>query len=224
MDNLISINLITTVLYVAAFVYGLCTLFKKRSPLYFRLLVFGVGCFLLEDIYYLVDYICSGVWSTTFSFASFGAGGCYAFMFSANYGLFDGLVDDGGADALRCRKIGFIAPAVLLIILANGEYAWILGGGGFASGFLMILSKLFAFPAAYYHLKHLIMKDELDYLLTAIRPCNAIALCVILFDFLSDSLYSAGMNSAGAVTAMLLPLSLCGMMIAANKGVQKWMM
>ncbi|MDO5331740.1 MAG: hypothetical protein Q4E99_03590 [Bacillota bacterium] len=172
----------------------------------------------------MVDYVCSGAWSTTFSFASFGAGGCYAFMFSANYGLFDGLVDDGGVNALKCRKIGLIAPIALLIIFAIGEYTRFLSGEGLVPCLLMLLSKFFAFPAAYYQLKHLIMKDEFNYLLTALRYCNAMALCVILFDFLSDALSACGANLFGAVTAMLLPLSLCAMMIAANRGIQKWMM
>lgn len=223
MGNIFNLNLITLLLYFAAFIYGLIAVFRRKSPLYFKLLFLGVGCFLLEDLYYLVDYVCTGGISSSFSFASFGAGGCYAFMFSANYGLFDGIVDDGSESALKARKLGFVFPAILVIIVCYSGYIWIANGGAIYATILLIISKLPAFPASYYHLKHLIIKDELNYILTFLRPCNIMALCVILADFMYEGLNLCGYLTAAFIVKLFIPISLFGMMMAANWGCKKWM-
>lgn len=223
MEDTINLNFITLLLYFAAFIYGLLAVFKKQSPLYFKLLFLGVGCFLLQDLYYLVDYVCTGSISMDFSFASFGAGGCYAFMFSANYGIFDGIMDDGLESALKARKLGFIAPIILALIVCYSGYVWLTNGGAVSASVLLLISKLPAFPASYYHLKHLIIKDESNYMLTFLRPCNIMALCVILIDFLYEGMNSCGYHTAAFITNLLLPISLFGMMVAANRGCKKWM-
>ena len=222
--NSFDLSIIPPLTYLAAFIFGLFACYRKTCPLYFRLLLFGVGCFFLEEIYYLTDYICIGDWSDSFSFACFGSGGCYAFMLSANYGLMDGIVDDGCSNSKAARRIGKIAPLMLvLIFIVCSVYSYKTDGRLFPI-VLMLISKFTAFPASYFQLKHLVLKDEIGYILSYLKPCNAMGLAVIFLDFISDASYTFGYLPGITVTEYLIPLSLLGLMIAADRGIKKWMM
>ena len=221
--NSFDLSIIPPLIYLAAFIFGLYVCYKKKCPLYFRLLFFGVGCFFLEEIYYLTDYICIGNWSDSFSFACFGSGGCYAFMFSANYGLIDGIVDDGCSNSKAAKRTGRLAPIILaLIFIVCSVYSY-KTNGRLLPMVLMLISKFMAFPAAYFQLKHLVLKDNVDYILSYLKPCNAMGLAVIFIDFISDASYTFGFLPGIAVTEYLIPLSLLGLMIAADRGIKQWM-
>lgn len=215
-------NLLQPIIYLAALLYGGKAFFNKKSPLYFKLFLFGVGCFFLEALYYTVDFLCNGAWSWDFNFACFGAGGCFAFMCSANYGLFDGIVDDGSKSALKARQIGIIAPVTLAVILLLGILGYINNSGSVLTIVIVLVSKIFAFPAAYFHLKHLVLKDDLNFMVSALRPFNASALAVILLDFVSTICYGLLWRPGVIVTAWALPVALLVMMITAEKGCKKW--
>lgn len=221
------VNVIKQILFLSAFTYGLVVMIKRKHPLYFRLLFFGVGCFLLENMYYLANYICSGGWASDFSFALFGAGGCYAFMLSANFVLSELITSDEIKKHSSARIIGHIAPILLLLIFFYGINFWASTQesiqGSIISILVVLLSKIAAFPAGYYHLRNLVSNDNSKYT-KSLRLCNMMVLCVIFTDFISDLLYTIGRMYEASAIGIFLPLFLLGMMVTADKGVQKWEM
>ncbi|MDO5331132.1 MAG: hypothetical protein Q4E99_00495 [Bacillota bacterium] len=220
---MITLAIAQVVLYVVAFIIGAKFFIMQKSPLYFRLLFYGVACFLLEELYYLVDYACNGAWPDTFSFATFGAGACYAFMFSANYGQFDSFVDDNSKGCIRARKLGYIAPALLILIYIVAGYHYISTTGNVAYVVLTVLCKLPAFFAAYYHLKHLLLPDVMHFVVDSLRPCNTACLCLIFIDILSDAFFAYGMETGYLLCETIVALVLIIVMLTAERGRLAWM-
>lgn len=210
------------VFYIAAVVIGVCFFAKKKSPLYFRLLFFGAACFLLEELYYLADYACTGAWSDEFSFAAFGAGAGYAFMLSANYGLFDHLVDDGSKECRRTGKLALFMPAVLVAVYILVSAFFIRTTGNVTYVILTVLCKTPMIFAAYFHTKHLFLPDKLHFLVDSLRPCNAVSLIVILTDVLSDVFFAFGNLTAYSICETVFSLSMIFMMITAERGRRRW--
>ena len=219
---MLAISIVQFALYLAAFVLGLKFFLLKKTPLYFRLLFYGVACFLLEEIYYAVDFACTGVWGETFSFAAFGASAGYAFMFSANYGQFDSFVDDGSAGCERARKIAYLAPILLVVLYAFMGVECIRLTGRVAFVVLTILCKLPAFAAGYYNLKHLLLPDSMHFVVDSLRPCNLMCLCLILFDSVSDILDVLGYKLAYGICETIIAVILVLVMIFAERGHKAW--
>lgn len=209
-------------LYLGAFILGIIFFARKKSPLYFRLLFYSTACFLLEEVYNFTDYICTGEWIDSFSFAAFGAGAGYAFMLSANYGLFDSIVDDGSKGCKRARKLAFLAPLVLITVFVVFGIKYFRITGKVLYVILLLLSKLPAFFASYYHMKHLILPDVISFMVNPLRLCNAACLIIILSDILSDVLFAFNNQTGYAVFETVFAVSLIIMMITAERGRREW--
>lgn len=104
--------------------------------------------------------------------------GCFMFIFSANYGEMDSLCEKKLAGNKKFSVIGFAAPAVLAAeaacIVALSDCSFVLKITYAAVlGFIMF--------AAYFNLKHLLIKDVDGGIIKSIRGYNLIAL---LLEFL----------------------------------------
>lgn len=218
----VSLNLIQFLIYVGAFSFGFLNFFKKKCPLYFKLILLGCGCFLLQEVYYLSYYLCVGEWANGFSFASFGSGGCYAFLLSANYGQFDGIVDDRSGSSKNARTVAFLAPIALFIIFIIPSVKYVKSALGLTYPLLILLSKFPAFFACYFHLKHLILEDALDFLIKPLRGYNFFALLLIFSDFMLYLFSIYNIDFMVRVMEWLIPIALFLMMIYSNKGYKEW--
>lgn len=219
---MLAISIVQIVMYLAAFALGMKFFMTRKSPLYFKLLFYGVACFLLEEFYYLVDYACVGYWSQSFSFACFGASAGYAFLLSANLGQFDGFVDDGSKECKTARVIGLIAPIIFIVTYAIGGAYYIKTTGKVGYVVFTVVCKLPAFFASYFNLKHLVMVDKDHFLVDALRPCNAMCLCLIVVDVLSDVFFAIGNNTLYVAFDTLVSVFLVIIMIVAERGCRKW--
>ena len=208
--------------YFAAFLVGGWFFGLKKAPLYFRLLFCGVVCFLLEELYYLTDYACTGAWSEEYSFAAFGAGAGYSFMLSANYGMFDSIVDDGSADCRRIGRLALLTPMVLAAVYALASAYFIKTTGNVGYVILTVLCKAPMVLAAYYHTKHLLLPDRLHFLVEPLRLCNGVCLVLILADMLSDVFYAVGRLRAYSMCETVFSVALVGMMVTAERGRRGW--
>lgn len=210
---------IELILYLIATMLGLFFFIYRKSPLYFKLLFFAVACCLLEELYNFVYSICIGGAALTFSFATFASGAAFAFLYSANFGQFDSFVDDGSLEFKNARAIGFAAPialaAVFVLTIIKSNYSiWHIA--------LLLICKLWAFFACYYHLKHLILPDKIHFMVDALRPCNLICLVYIFMNFLCDFARATSADAATKILSLAMPLCLIAMIIAAEGGLRKW--
>ena len=211
--------LIATVISVAAFSYGAFRLFRNKIPFYFKIVVFAAGCCALEEISSLVTYLCGG-FENYLTVGSLGTFGCYFFLLSVNYGQIDGVVDDKSPECIKASRIALIAPAVLAAVLIYSFIDMLKISDPLTAGLGLAISAPMPF-AAYFNLKHLLIKDDAFGFLKTTRAYNIAALIYCLFG--AAYTYSFLRNSAlCTATEIALPFALFGMVIAAVKGAKIW--
>lgn len=210
------------IFYALAFFIGAVFFAKKRTPLYFRLLFYGVTCFFMEELYYLTDYLCSGTWSDAYSFAAFAASAGYTFLLSANYGAFDSIVDDGSKPCLKVRKLACIVPMLLVLVYIVFTIFYLRNGGDITYTVLTALCKIPMLFASYFHTKHLFLPDRLNFMIEPLRLCNAVCLLLIFTDVAADIFFTLNNYAAYSICETFFSVLLIFVMITAERGHKRW--
>ncbi len=214
--------LLSTILTVCAaigFGYGLFRFFRDDEALYIRMIVFAVGCAMLGRLFETLLLLVSGQIKSGFHVGMLGVAGSFLFLFSANFGQMDSIVDDGSKQFRKTRIIAFAAPIVIcamwvIIFVSKG-----LSQTTVAYGVEAVLIAM----AAYYHLKHLIIKDVDFGLIKAIRQYNCLALIYAIVCMAEMMVKSFNLSSAFIIIVYIIQ---CGIMLAfvpvLERGVKRW--
>ena len=210
----LTFGLISFLIAAFAFGYGAAKLFKKKKPLYLQLLVCAAGCFAIQQLSYTVNIWC-GITETA-GVGMLGIFGCSFFLFSANYGTLDKVVDDGKGSK-KARSGAFAAPIIMAALAVAAFLAWKDKDRFCAVMWLVML--LPALPASYFNLKHILLPMDPFEFLRATKPCNVAALAFYLVTAAYVICSAAGKGGAlsVAMSVSVLALSLC-----AVKGAEKW--
>ena len=107
---LIVTNIYLLVCSVFGLVFGLFIMFRKKPPVYFGLVLFSIASQVFTRIYFVVSLICYNGIPNTFNIGFIGFASFVLFLFFANYGQIDMLVDDHRTLKLRYRLIPLIIP------------------------------------------------------------------------------------------------------------------
>ena len=201
------------------FNYGLFRLLKKNDALYIRMIVFSVGCAMLGRIFEALQFLVNGQIRSGFHVGLLGIIGSFMFLFSANFGQMDSLVDDGSKAFKKARIIALAAPAVVIAM-----WCVIPATNGFSGTTIpYAVVSLFIAQAAYFHLKHIIIKDVDFGLIRAIRPYNIVAL---IYAFLCMVEMTVKTFNLPAVCIIIVYILQCAVMLALmpvlERGVNKW--
>ena len=200
-----------------AFGYGAVRLFKKRKPMYLKLLVCAAGCFAIQQLSYVVNIWC-GI-TQTVSVGMLGIFGCNFFLLSANFGTLDKIVDDEKGSG-RARACAVIAPVIMAALAVVAFLSW--KNRDLFCAVMWLVMLIPALPASYFNLKHILLPMDPFEFLRATRPCNIAALvfytvtaayviCSAKLGNTASGIFSAAMSGSA------LALSLC-----AVKGAKKW--
>ena len=211
--------LISSLISIGAFISGVYKLFRKKSPLYFQLLICAVGCLALEQLYIAAAIWCN-IFNPNINLGMIGLFGCNFFLFSANYGQLDSIIDDGSNTNSSARKIAFAAPIILacaiaiIIPLIFSHSAKVV--------LLFIAMLIPACPASYFNLKHLLMPmDDFEFL-KGTRKCN---LSALLFYAISV-IYIYGIVLAKpwlqGIAMVMMSVSMLLVSIFAIEGAKQW--
>lgn len=212
------ICLLTTVISVAAFSYGAFKLFRDNIPFYFKIIVFAVGCYALEEISSLITYLCGG-FESYLTVNALGTFGCYFFLLSASYGQIDGVVDDGSPECIKARRIALIAPIVIFAVFINNFLGALKMSNIFTASLVFVISAPMPF-SAYFNLKHLIMRNDEFGFLKTLKAYNFIALIHYLLEMMYG--YFPTGSTISLATEIMLSVSLFCMIIATVKGAKTW--
>ncbi len=164
--------LILTLSAAISFSYGLFWYFRKKSALYLRMIVFGIGCAMLGRLFETLQILTNGQVQSGFHVGVLGVVGSFLFFFTANFGTMDSLVDDGSSRFRKYRLLALFAPAVVLILYM----LYYLNVGFCQSAVVYGVETLIIALASYYHLKHLIIPDVEFGVIRALRKYNLLAL------------------------------------------------
>ncbi len=210
-------NIISFFVAACAFAYGAVKLFKKGKPMYFQLLICAAGCYALEELSTIVNYLCGG-FEEPVTIGLLGIFGCNFFLLSANYGQLDRIVDDGSSVNNRAKRIALIAPFIFILITAAIFLSRMRENIFSAVVFSFIM--LPAIPASYFNLKHLIMPIDDFGFLRSTNPCNISAL--IFYLLMAVHILFMSSETEFDITSILLSLSVLNTVICSEKGAKKW--
>ena len=210
-------GLVSFVLAGFAFGFGAFRLFRRKKPLYLQLLVCAVGCFALQRLSGIVNLWC-GV-TETVSVGMLGIFGCNFFLFSANYGTLDGVVDDG-RESKKARVLAIIAPVVTAMLAAAAFLVW--KERDMFSAVMWLVMYAPALPASYFNLKHIFLPMDPFEFLRATRPGNIAALVF----YTVTAAYIIGTACAGStvsgILSILMSLSAFSLTLSAIEGGKRW--
>ena len=197
-----------------AFGYGAAKLFKKKKPMYLKLLVCAAGCFAIQQLSYVVNIWC-GV-TQAVSIGMLGIFGCSFFLFSANYGTLDKVVDDGEGSK-KARADAVIAPVIMAVLAVAAFLAW--KDKDMFCAVMWLVMLLPALPASYFNLKHILLPMDPFEFLRATRPCNIAALT---FYPVTAAYVICSASGKGGILSVLMSVSVLALSLCAVGGSKKW--
>ena len=212
------LSIILTVCAAIGFGYGLFRFFRDDEALYVRMIVFAVGSAMFGRLLETLQLLVNGQISGIFHVGMLGMAGSFLFLFSANYGQMDSLVDDGSKQFRKTRIIALIAPVVIFALWG------VLALKGFtAKNAIIGIETLIIAMAAYYHLKHVIIKDVAFGLIRVIRGYNILALVYAFLCMAEILIKSFNLSFVFVIIVYVLQ---CAVMLAfvpvLERGVNKW--
>lgn len=195
----------------SAGIYSLFTCFRPKTPLFYKIVVYGFGSYFLGVTYSLL-YAKLMPGKGGFHPGYLGYLGTYFFLFSSYFGALDRLAD-GHEKVYRPYRLAALLPAAA--VLFAGVYQWQRNGE--------LLPCLMLIPAAgtvYFSCKHLILPDVEMGIIRVMRPYNGVITmwCLIqpfVTEMAAGTVFSRILTAANAVLVILaIPL--------AHKGVRQW--
>lgn len=191
---------------------------KKRAALYFKIYLGAAACYALFLLYDVTSVLC-GILQMPVDVGDIGVLGCGAFLFSANFGQMDGLVDEKTKGSGFSRTVSLLAPVCLLALYCLLAFSSDASLPFQLSGIVPVLSGV---CASYYHLKHLLLPADSLGLLSILRPGNLLALLFLLCNTLFTGAAVAGYGTVREIAGILAAGLLCALSICAVKEAKKW--
>lgn len=196
-----------------ASVYGSCTFFRKKTPLFYKIVFFSVVTCLIGNIYTaLYEYIWQPV-NVGFHIGYLGYTGMFFFLYSSYYGALDSLADGKEPELRRFRLAAGTAAAGFFASAAFLMHLW-------DRGIWMYIVVIPMSMTMYFAVKHLIIPDIEMGIIRVMRPYNAliIGLCISMM-LRIVSVPESMMETISSICAGIL-LAVC--LPAARNGVRKW--
>lgn len=213
-------KIIACIITAAGFGYGINRLMKKGVPMYFRLLLAAIGCYMLKELSLVVDSLCNG--SQAHSDISMLANlGCFLFLLSANYGQLDSVVDGGEAQNRKAARLAVIAPLILAVGSVYAGILVVLFKPVYLSAMIVII-LLTALPASYYNLKHILMPIDDFGFLKGTKWCNIFALLIYAANICYVLAYYGGYRSFKDIISIVMAVLVAGLSISAVRGRERW--
>lgn len=207
---------------LGTFIYGVKNFFKKGKAYYLQIVTMGMGCYAMGSFYHLCQSITTGDLADGFTAAYLGRIGFFLFLFTANYGQMDGLIDDRTPSLKKFRYIALIAPvtAALLYlpcVLAETPYSTKI-----SLSFLWIA----AIFSSYFNFKHAIISDLGFGFVKAIRPYNICALILTFLELILQVLWAYYVDDYILIVIMVVTIifSIVSVltMVTLKRGVEAW--
>ncbi len=217
--KIIVINIYLLVCACIGLIYGLTAIYKKKQPLYFKLMVFPIACQVFSRAYYTITVLCYGELPSAFNVGFLGFATFFLFLYLPNVGTLDNLVDEKKERFTKYRLIPITVPTLELAISVA---AFFYGYAQLSVRIFFIVLTLFAGLAGYFNMKHLIIPDVEDGIINSIRNFNLVCL---IFEFVSISeigLYCFNIQTPIVVIQALLGIFYIAFLPFLNKETKKW--
>ena len=206
---------------LGVFIYGVKNFFKKGKAYYLQIVTMAFGCYAMGSFYYLCQSITAEEVPEGFTAAYLGRIGFFLFLFTANFGQMDGLVDDRTPALKKFRYIALIAPIAVALLYVP----CILSDMLISTKISLVFMWIAAMCSSYYNFKHAVISDLGYGFVKAIRPYNICALILTFTELVLHILW-ANSDNCGFVIIALVSLVFSVMsvvtMVVIKRGVEAW--
>lgn len=192
---------------------------KKRPPMYFLFILFAIMSVFLSRVYYFVNILLYKNVPEVFNLGFIGYAAMFLYMFFANYGQIDCLVDDRKTLKLRYRIIPIILPAAELLF---SFYAFLFGTVNITIRISFVVISVLAGFAGYLNIKHFIIPDVDFGIVKAIRGYNLIAFLIGIFSLAEIGLSIFEHNGIILYIQIILGILYAVAIPVLNSEVKKW--
>ena len=202
-----------------SFIYGINKFFKKGKPLFLQSITMAMGSHALGSAYHVCQTLTTETVIEGFTPAYLGRIGFFLFFLAASYGQMDRIVDDGSKKIRHSRYIALIAPlCAILLYLPNG----LMEDLSIATKIAVLLVWIPAIFSVYYNLKHAIIPDFDFGFIKAIKPYNILAVGLGFAELLCLTAWDYLYNAQLVITSIIFAVLCVTLMIAAQKGAERW--
>ena len=207
---------------VTTFIYGVSRFFKKGKAFYLQIVTMAIGCYAMGSLYHLCQSIATEEVTDGFIAAYLGRIGFFLFLFTANFGQMDGLLDDRTPLMKKYRYIALAAPlAVALLYIPCA-----LTDMPMSTKISLVPLWIAAMFSSYFNFKHSIISDLGYGFVKAIRPYNICALMLTFTEITLQVLWANydlkfGLVAIAAVSILFSVMSVVTV-VALKRGVEAW--
>ena len=202
-----------------SFIYGVNQFFKKGKPLFLQSITMAMGCHALGSIYHVCQTLTTETVLEGFTPAYLGRIGFFLFFIAASYGQMDRIVDDGSKKFRPARLIALLASlGAILLYLPNG----LMEDLPVATKIAVLLVWIPAIFSVYYNLKHAIIPDFDFGFIKAIKPYNILAVGLGFSELICLTAWDYLYNTQLVITSVIFAVLCVTLMIAAQKGAERW--
>ena len=207
---------------LGTFIYGVKHFFKKGKAYYLQIVTMAFGCYAMGSFYHLCQSITTEEVVDGFTAAYLGRIGFFLFLFTANFGQMDGLLDDRTPVMKKFRYIALIAPvAVALLYLPCA-----LTEMPFSTKIALVLVWLAAIFSSYYNFKHAIISDLGYGFVKVIRPYNICALILTFTELIVQVFWANYDIEFGfviiAAISVVFSIMCAVTLVVLKRGVEAW--
>ena len=207
---------------LGTFIYGVKNFFKKGKAYYLQIVTMGMGCYAMGSFYHLCQSITTGDLADGFTAAYLGRIGFFLFLFTANYGQMDGLLDDRTPSLKKFRYIALIAPISAVLLYLPCIFAEMPYSTKISLSFLWIA----AIFSSYFNFKHAIISDLGFGFVKAIRPYNICALILTFLELILQVLWAYYDDNYIIIVIMIVTIifSIVSVLtiVTLKRGVEAW--
>lgn len=196
-----------------AVIYGACSCYRKKTPLFYKIVFYSALTCLIGNIYTLLYGILWWPVGSEFHIGYLGYVGMFFFLYSSYYGAIDSLADGKQPELRRFRAVAVIIAAAFFVASALLIF---FGGKAFWKGIIVIPVSL----TLYFAMKHLIIPDVDMGIIKVMRPYNALVICLCICMMLR--LVSMPYSMLGTVSSICTGVLLAVYLPVARNGVRKW--
>ena len=212
-------NIITCAGALVGFVYGAFRFFHPKAAVYTQMVTFACLVILFGRLYQIIRIVTVGELAERFHLGVLGMIGSILFLFAANFGVMDSLVDDGSKELRKYRLIPLAAPA---LVLAAWLAIFCFADDSIPTKIVTGVISVCVMLASYFNLKHLIIPDVAFGVIRSIRQYNLLAL---IYEFLCFAEMIAQIRNreiitliVGILAGILLPF----IILSVDRGGKKW--
>lgn len=219
MDLLLITNIYLLVCAVVGMAYGLYVMFTEKPPMYFKLIVYAVCSLVFSRIYYVVTLSCYDGLPEIFHVGFIGQATFMLFMFFANYGQIDMLVDDRSALITKYR----IIPVIVTLIEISIAISALLNDNAHISVRIsFFVLSILAGIAGFLNMKHLIIPDVDNGIVKSIRGFNLLAIFMEFFTLEEVGLTCFNLTKLTAHFQVVLGIMYLAVLPLLHREVKKW--